>query len=406
MPTNKLTDLKCNAAKKRDRLYKLSDGGNLYLVVHPSGGRYWRFRFVWPGLDIDGKHIKKQRECALGTYPDVPLALARKRRDQAKQHIAAGRDPVKEFQNQRAAQRDSHVATFRAEAKHWWDKRVDREQWTSKNAEHIWRSFEKHLFPKIGNRPVADITPVEMYQVLEALPGKMPITMYRRAFAVFRSAKTRGKTKDNPADIDTDDLIVPKSKGFAYLDFDEIPECIRRIEADSSSRQLQIACLMLIHTFLRRSELRLVMWAHVDRKNRLLHIPGHIMKNKRDFEVPLTDEVIALLDELETMTGDHPFLFPHRDHPNKKPMADKGIYSVFERIGYKGKTTLHGFRKTASTALNNAGYHYDAIERQLDHVDASVRGIYNKAQYMEQRRELMEAWSRGVVTGRVVSAKA
>jgi len=405
MAINKLTDLQCNAAKPHSSTYKLSDGGSLYLVIHHNGGKYWRLRFGWWRPDDDRNPKKKQRELALGTYPAVTLRQAREGAAKAKQHLAAGRDPVVEFQKEKAKRRDQLVATFRSEAKIWWDKRVEKGKWTPKHSEHIWRSFERHIFPHIGDRSVTDIPSPDILRILEGLSGQMPIRMHQRVFAVFRSAKTRGKIKDNPAEIDTDELVTPQKGEFAYLEFKDVPEYLRKLDADTCSPQLRIACKMLVHTFLRRNELRLVMWAHVDWEEKLLHLPGHVMKNKRDFEVPLTPEVIDLLDELAPMTGDSPFLFPHRDSPNTKPMGDSSMALVLNRIGYRGLATLHGFRKTASTTLNNAGYHKDAIERQLDHVDVSVRGVYNKAQYMEHRRVAMEAWSNAIITGEIVKRK-
>lgn len=402
-PLNKLTDLECQAAKPGDP--RLSDGGSLYLLPHKNGQKYWQFRFNWlrPGEDGNGKKV--QRNAGLGVYPETSLALARKKRTKARNWLAEGKDPILEFQKEREAKRDSQLSTFRAVAKAWWDTNVGRNKWTEHHSQSIWRSLEAHIFPRFGSRPVDDISQVEVYKVLQALDGQMPIRMKGRVSAVFRYAKTRGLTKDNPADIDADDLVVSKTRHYKALAFDEIPEFLSKVKADDCSRQLEIACILLIHLFLRRNEVRRLRWSYLDKKKRLLQVPGEDMKMDRDHEVPLSDEVIALLDELESITGDYPFLFPHRDRPHLEPMGESSMYSVLVRTGYQGKCTLHGFRTTASSALNNAGYNGDAIERQLAHKDSSVRGIYNKAQYMEERRTLMEAWSKAVATGEMDRAK-
>jgi len=383
---DKLNDQKIRQAQGKERAYKLSDGAGMFLLVTPASQKYWRLKYRFGG---------KEKTLALGVYPDVTLATARIKRKAARELLDAGKDPglVKKEQKRQVAMRVGN--TFEGMAREWHSQQKHR--WTPKHAGQVLISLELNVFPALGARPIAEITPAELLDVLRIMERRGALELVARVLqrcnAVFRYAIASCRLESNPARDLKGALKPPQKKHYASLSAEDLPEFLDKLDQYDGHRMTQLAIRLLMLTFVRTGELRAAQWQEFDIDKRLWRIPAERMKMGVEHLVPLSDQVIECLAELREISGYYALLFPGRNNVNKPISENTVLYGLY-RMGYHGRATGHGFRSTASTILNEMGFPSDAIERQLAHGEQDkVRAAYNKALYLDKRTEMMQGWA-------------
>ncbi|MBA0195488.1 tyrosine-type recombinase/integrase [Pectobacterium brasiliense] len=378
-------------AKPQDKEYKLTESAGLYLLIKPNGAKHWRLKYRVAG---------KEKKLSIGVYPDISLAEARLKREEARKIVASGSDPSEQKQVERQAKKINIDNTFKAIALEWHEYK--RPNWSKGYAEDLMEAFENDIFPDIGKRPVAEVKPLEMLTSLRKLEKCGVLDKLRKirqaCNQVFRYAIVTGRAENNPASELASALPPPKSTHYPHLLPDELPDFLRALSTYSGSKVTQLATRILMLTGVRTIELRQAEWKEFDFEKGLWEIPKERMKMRRPHLVPLSDQVIDALQQLYAVTGRYNLVFPGRNDITK-PMSEASINQVLKRIGYHGKATGHGFRHTMSTILHEQGYNTAWIELQLAHVDKNtIRGTYNHAQYLEQRRGMLQ-WYGDFVDG-------
>ncbi|EMZ7257304.1 tyrosine-type recombinase/integrase [Salmonella enterica] len=379
----KLTIRQIDTQKPRDKAFKLSDGGGLYLLINPNGSRYWRLKYRFAG---------KEKLLAIGVYPDITLAQARSRREEAKKLLGEGKDPTQERKLDKLSREIEVESSFEAIAREWYKRRFDN--WSVSYREEMMRTFEKDVFPFIGHRPIKDIKPLELLAVLSKLEERGATEKARkvrqRCGEVWKYAVITGRAEYNPAPDLASALVSHEKEHYAFLTKEELPDFLRILETYSGSILVKIAMKLTMLTGVRPGELRKAEWSEFDFEKFIWNVPKERMKMKRPHMVPLSSQAIVLLNQLRPITSISGLLFPGRNDP-KKPMSDMALTVLVRRIGYAGRVTGHGFRHTMSTILHEQGFNSAWIELQLAHVDKnSIRGTYNHAQYLDGRREMMQ----------------
>ncbi|BEM84918.1 integrase [Serratia marcescens] len=378
-----LTDIKVKTAKPMDKAYKLTDGGGMYLLVKPNGSKYWRLKYRFVG---------KEKMLSIGVYPDVSLADARQKRDEARKILAAGGDPGEVKKADKLAQKLSTENTFEAIAREWHKQKADR--WSLRYRDEIIDTFEKDIFPYLGRRPIAEIKPMELLETLRRLEKRGALEKMRkvrqRCGEVFRYAIVTGRAEYNPAPDLATALATPKKTHFPFLTAEELPYFIKDLAGYTGSVITKTATQIIMHTGVRTQELRFARWQDIDFEKRLWEVPPEVMKMKRPHIVPLSEQVMELFQSLKPITGMYTLVFVGRND-RTKPISKESVNQVIELLGYKGRLTGHGFRHTMSTILHEQGFNSAWIETQLAHVDKNaIRGTYNHAHYLEGRREMMQ----------------
>ncbi|HID4156251.1 TPA: tyrosine-type recombinase/integrase [Citrobacter koseri] len=379
----KLNARQVDAAKPREKAYKLADGAGLYLEVVPSGSRYWRMKYRFNG---------KEKRIAFGVYPAVSLAQARALRDEAKKKLAEGIDPSFAKKEEKLVRDVQLNNTFQAVALEWHGTKVSR--WSEGYASDIIEAFNKDIFPYIGQLPVNDIKPLVLLNVLRRMESRGATEkakkVRQRCSEVFRYAIVTGRAEYNPAADLTSAMSGHESKHYPFLTVEELPEFFKALAGYTGSPLVVLAARLLILTGVRTGELRGAFWSEFDLEKAVWEIPTERMKMKRPHLVPLSTQALEIVQQLKVMSGRYPLVFPGRNDP-RKTMSEASINQVFKRIGYTGKVTGHGFRHTMSTILHEEGFNTAWIETQLAHVDKNaIRGTYNHALYLEGRREMMQ----------------
>ncbi|WNK23065.1 MULTISPECIES: tyrosine-type recombinase/integrase [Providencia] len=379
----KLTVKQIDSSKPKEKDYKLSDGGGLYLLVKTNGGKYWRLKYR-----IDGK----EKLLAIGIYPTVTLADARRKRDDAKRLLADGIDPNQQRKEQKQASKIDSVNTFKNIALEWYEGRKDR--WSVGYRDDMMDAFEKDVFPYIGNRPIAEIKPMELLEVLSIMEKRGATEKLKkvrqRCSEVWKYAIITGRAEYNPAPDLASAFVPHKREHYAHLSVSELPEFLSSIDKYMGSQIVRVALRVLILTGVRPGELRKAEWSEINFDTGVWEIPAEKMKMCRPHIVPLSEQVIDLLKQIHPISGSYQYIFPSRiDY--RKHISDMALNTMIRRMGYSGRATGHGFRHTMSTILHEQGYNTAWIETQLAHVDKnSIRGTYNHAQYIDGRREMLQ----------------
>lgn len=379
----KLNARQVDAAKPREKAYKLADGAGLYLEVVPSGSRYWRMKYRFNG---------KEKRLAFGVYPAVSLAQARALRDEAKKKLAEGIDPSFAKKEEKLVRDVQLNNTFQAVALEWHGTKVSR--WSEGYASDIIEAFNKDIFPYIGQLPVNNIKPLVLLNVLRRMESRGATEkakkVRQRCSEVFRYAIVTGRAEYNPAADLTSAMSGHESKHYPFLTVEELPDFFKALTGYTGSPLVVLAARLLILTGVRTGELRDAFWSEFDLEKAVWEIPAERMKMKRPHLVPLSTQALEIVQQLKVISGQYPLVFPGRNDP-RKTMSEASINQVFKRIGYTGKVTGHGFRHTMSTILHEEGFNTAWIETQLAHVDKNaIRGTYNHALYLEGRREMMQ----------------
>ncbi|MBD2782105.1 tyrosine-type recombinase/integrase [Xenorhabdus szentirmaii] len=379
----KLTARQVETVKPQDKDFKLSDGGGLYLLIKTNGSKYWRLKYRIAG---------KEKLLAIGTFPLVTLAEARKKRDEAKKLIAEGIDPNQDKKQKKLAAKGEINNTFESIAREWYEQLKDR--WSVGYRTDMMSAFENDVFPYIGHRPITEIKPLELMEVLSRMEKRGATEKLKkvrqRCGEVWRYAIITGRAEYNPAPDLASAFIPHKREHYPHLNVNELPEFLKSIDKHMGSQVVRHALRILILTGLRPGELRNLEWSEVSLEKRTIEISAERMKMRRPHCVPLSDQVVTLFQQLIPISGDYQYVFPSRIN-YKKPISEMAMNVMMKRMGYGGRATGHGFRHTMSTILHEQGYNTAWIEIQLAHIDKnSIRGTYNHAQYLEGRREMLQ----------------
>lgn len=373
-----LTDKRVRDAKPSEKPYKLTDGEGMYLLVAPTGAKSWCMKYRFAG---------KEKKLTLGKYPSVSLSDARKERFAAKETLEKGFDPAK-------ARYSSKSETFEQEAEAYFESK--RRALADVTINRNLGRFKLHVFPTIGHMQPAQITEEHILQIARDIEkhgtlftGKKCISLIAQ---VFKWLRVNGKVRHNPAADMTGAVRSYKPKNNPHLSEKELPEFVRKLTAYTGGPVTRLAALFLLHTFVRTSEMRFARWEEIDENKKQWRIPAERMKMQRPHIVPLSSQVLDLLNQAAQYSDGKGFIFPAPTRTGT--LSENAILYVIDGLGYKGRITGHGFRGTASTILNEHGFGVDAIERQLAHAKgSSVRAAYNHAQYLPERTAMMQWWS-------------
>jgi len=383
-----LTDIKIKQAKPREKSYKISDERSLYLEVAPSGGKWWRLKYRFDG---------KEKRLSLGVYPDVGLALARERRDEARKLVANGVDPSIQRKAKKLARSEANANSFEVVTREWFEKQ--KTVWSESHADKIIRRLERDVFPWLGKRPIADIKPMELLTVLRRIESRVVETAHRakqNCGQVFRYAVATGRAeRDITADL-RGALTPWREEHFASItDPEKIGPLLRDIYAYKGTFEVQCCLRIAPHVFVRPAELRLAEWREFDLDAARWDIPAVRMKMDQPHIVPLSAQVVEILRELHPLTGDDVFVFKGRQ-PGKA-LSNNTTNKALRTMGYSTQDDItgHGFRAMARTVLDEVlGFRIDWIEHQLAHMVRDTNGrAYNRTAHLEGRRQMMQAWS-------------
>lgn len=375
-----LTVKQIEAAKPKDKPYRLLDANGLYLYVPVSGKKVWQLRYKLAG---------KEKVMTVGKYPFVSLQEARDKAFLARKEVSEGVDPIKE---KKGAAADN---TFEAIYREWYAHK--RSVWSEQYGDEIGRMFESDILPLIGHMQPEEIEPMVMLKVIRLFEERGAMERAnkarRRCGEVFRYAIVTGRAKYNPAPDLADAMKGYRKKNFPFLPAEQIPEFNKALAGFPGSPVSKAATMVLQYTALRTKELRSMLWANVDFEARLITIDESVMKGRRQHVVPMSDQVIEILKSLKPITGMSQYVFSGRNSKDKS-ISENTVLGVIRYIGYDGLASGHGFRHQFSTILHDHNWPSEAIERQLAHTDRNnIRGIYNHAQYLDKRREMMQWWA-------------
>ncbi|CAQ84820.1 MULTISPECIES: tyrosine-type recombinase/integrase [Photorhabdus] len=379
----KLTDLAIKRAKPKEKAYTLADGNGLSLLIDTKGSKGWRYRYQFAG---------KTKMISLGVYPVVTLTEARAKRDEARKLVANGINPSEARKAEKTAAINQTEHTFKNIALEWYNSRKDR--WSVGYREDMMSAFENDVFPYIGDRPIAEIKPLELLEVLSIMEKRGTTEKLKkvrqRCGEVWKYAIITGRAEYNPAPDLASAFIPHKREHYAHLSVGELPEFLRSIDKYMGSQIVRTALRILILTGVRPGELRKAEWSEIDLDKAIWEISAEKMKMRRAHIVPLSEQVINLLKQIQPISGSYQYVFPSRTD-YRKHLSDMALNTMIRRMGYSGRATGHGFRHTMSTILHEQNYPSEWIETQLAHVDKnSIRGTYNHAQYLDGRREMLQ----------------
>lgn len=398
-----LTDTKCEAARPREKDYPLFDGQGLFLLVKKTGGKVWRFKYKRP----DGRPAL----ATFGSYPAVGLKAARGKRSAALENLAAGIDPMthaKEAKIQAAADR---LQTFELMGREW--HAANARKWSPGHANTVMRRLENHLFPDLGSRPVAELKARDLIPPLKAAEARESLDLAGRLRnyqeGILRYAVQHGYLESNPARDLAGITAAPKTTHRPALPLNRLPELLKKIDADTGRSLTKLALKVTLHVFIRSSELRFARWSELDLRRAMWEIPPereaiedvkHSVrgsKMKSAHLVPLSRQSLALMSELQALTGKHQLIFTG-DQKSWKPMSENTVNKALRRMGYNTQVDVcgHGFRTMACSALVESGlWSRDAVERQMSHQERdTVRAAYiHKAEMIEERRLMVQWWA-------------
>lgn len=376
-----LSDTKIRNAKTG----RLSDGQGLYLLVKSKGKGWWRFDYR-----INGK-----RKClSMGTYPDVSLSAARDKRAEARKLVAQNIDPSEQRKKEKQAR--TGADTFESVARLWVTAQAA--DWSDGHAKRVLGRLEKDVFPVIGSKPAGEVTAADMIALVRRIEARGATYTANRArrdcSKVFGFAIAHGDAERDPAADIKGAMSATKTKHFASItDPKAVGGLLRAIDGFDGHFVTKCALQLAPLVFVRPGELRSAEWSEIDFEKAEWRIPADKMKSRRVHIVPLSTQAIGILQELHKLTGQGRYLFPSV-RTDSRPMSENTLNAALRRLGYtKDEMTAHGFRSMASTLLNEQGYNFDWIERQLAHAEKnSVRAAYNYADYLQERKQMMQEW--------------
>lgn len=384
-----LTAVAVRNAKPRAKPYKLGDSLGLFLLVQPSGGKLWRMKYR-----LDGR----EKKLGIGMYPEVSLAEARKRRDKAREQLAAGADPSREKQQEKYRAKIAAANTFGDVAQEFIDKR--RREGLSASTADKSEYYISRMGPAFARLPISSIAPPDILAVLRRIEAKRNYETARRvlqlAGRVFRYAVATARLTSDPSRDLRGALTAPTPKHYgAIIEAKRAGELLRAIDGYEGHVLTKLAMQLAPHVFVRPGELRHAEWDEIDLEGALWTIPATKMKMRKVHLVPLSRQSVEIFGRTHAITGPSGYVFPSIRTP-ARPMSENTINAGLRRLGFTGdEMTAHGFRAMASTLLNESGkWSPDAIERALAHGDEDrVRAAYHRGAHWKERVEMAQWWS-------------
>ena len=385
MPSDKLTELGIKKSKSSIKEKKLYDGKGLYLLLHTNGSKYWRVKY---------RFLDKEKVFSLGVWPNISLTDARKIRNEVKIVLKSGQDPNVVKNNILLNKQVDQLNTFKAVADEWL--LIKEKEWKQNNFQDVKRAIENHLYPDLGHRPLSEITSAELLLVLKKIEGQGKYEATRRARqkceAIFRYANLSQRCENNPASNLKGALASPKKKKFNALNPEELPEFLIKLNEYNGSIITKLALRLVLFTLARTAEIRFATWNEFDLESSepLWRVPKERMKMGIEHHVSLSSQALRVIKQVRKYSeGDH-YVFHQINNPNK-PMSENTMLYAIYRMGYRSHATVHGFRATISTLLNENEYNADVIERLLSHQEKNkVRDSYNRAEYLPQRKKYLQ----------------
>lgn len=395
-----LTDTKVRSAKPEAKEYSLVDGDGMFLLMHPNGSKYWRFRFRFGG---------KQHLMAFGVYPETSLADARQKREEARRLVAAGIDP-REHKRAVKEEQAKEVITFESVARDW---HASNQKWSESHSDRVLKSLEDNLFDAIGKRNIAELKTRDLLIPIKAveISGRLEVAarLQQRTTAIMRFAVQSGLIDYNPAQEIAGAVATAKRQHRAALELNFIPELLHRIDTYTGRPLTRLAVELALLVFIRSSELRFARWSEVDFDNSMWTIPGEReplegvkhshrgSKMRTTHLVPLSSQALAILEKIKNISGNRELIFVG-DHDLRKPMSENTVNKALRVMGYDTKVEVcgHGFRTMACSSLIESGlWSKDAVERQMSHQERnSVRAAYiHKAEHLGERRLMLQWWA-------------
>lgn len=377
-----LTIKAIESAKPKEKAYKLPDFESLYLYITPSGTKSWRYDYQFNG---------KRKTLTIGKYPYISLSDARNEKDLARQLLAHGRDPSIERKKKALLSNIAQGNTFSKITMEWFENR--KRSWSLNTRKIMLAYFERDIFPYIGDMEISQIKPIEMLNCLKQIENRGALEvakkMRQRCTEVFQYAIITERAENNPARELAKAMVTRTPKNYAFLMEDDMREFMKALQTYSGNVLVRYATELLILTAVRTMELLRCKWGYVNFEKSYILLPEEIIKKGRTHLIPLSRQAANILKFLHPITGHCDFIFPGRNN-NHSPMSNGAILGLIKRLGFANRATGHGFRHQFSSILNEHGFNRDWIEKQLNHEEGNVRGIYNHAQYLEGRRDMMQ----------------
>ncbi|WP_272521609.1 integrase [Providencia sp. PROV202] len=386
--TKPLTDTEIKAAKPQDKDYQLYDGDGLTLLIKSSGSKLWQFRYYRP-------YTKQRTKQSFGAYPAVTLSDARKLRAESRSLLAKDIDPQEYQKDQVRNSQEAKTNTFQLVAERWWE--VKKSTVTEDYGNDIWRSLERDVFPAIGDISVTDIKAHILVQAIQPVQARGALETVRRLCQrineVMIYAQNTGLIDAVPSINIGKAFEKPKKKNMPSIPPDQLPKLMQTMRTASISLSTRCLFMWQLLTISRPAEAAEARWDEINFETKEWKIPAARMKMNREHTVPLSDAALAILELMKPLSGNREFIFPSRIKPTQ-PMNSQTVNAALKRAGFGGVLVSHGLRSIASTALNEQGFPPDVIEAALAHVDKNeVRRAYNRSDYLEQRRPMMQWWA-------------
>lgn len=395
-----LTDIKVRSAKPQEKEYTLVDGDGMFLLIHPNGSKYWRFRFRFGG---------KQHLMAFGVYPETSLADARQKREEARKLVAAGIDP-REHKRAVKEEQAKEAITFESVAREW---HAANKKWSEEHSRRVLKSLEDNLFPTIGKRSIDSFSTRDLLvpiKVVEAT-GRLEVAsrLQQRTNAIMRYAVQSGLIDYNPAQEMAGAVASSNRVHRPALELKRLPELLHRIDSYIGRPLTRLAVELTLLIFIRSSELRFARWSEIDFERAMWTIPAEreaiegVKHSQRGSKmrtphlVPLSRQALEILKQVHKFSGERDFVFVG-DHNPHKPMSENTVNKALRVMGYDTKVEVcgHGFRTMACSSLIESGlWSRDAVERQMSHMERnSVRAAYiHKAEHLDERRLMLQWWA-------------
>lgn len=385
--TKPLTNTEVKQARPKAKEYNLADGGGLYLRVKPNGTKLWLYNYFKP-------FTKKRSNISLGQYPKLSLGKARDFRQEYQSLLIQNVDPRDSRIEQEASGKQAHSNTFEVVYRKWLKTKDG--VWSDSYRTRLTKAVELHILPSLGNIPIHKLNAPDTIKLLEPLADRKALETVRKLCRwtneVMVFATNTGLVDANRLAGIGKAFQAPKVTNRPTIKPGELPKFLADLEQAGNDITVKCQILWLLNTLVRPGEGAGTRWDEIDLDNKLWEIPAERMKKRRPHIVPLTDQMLSILEIMKPISQHREYVFPSRNHP-REPINKESANMAIKRMGYKGRLVAHGLRSLASTTLNEQEFPQDVIEAALAHVDQNaIRGIYNRAEYIEQRRVMLQWW--------------
>ena len=382
--TKLLTDARINALKPKDARYRITDSGGLLLEVMPSGTKVWRYRYQLHGV--------RQPTLTIGPYPEISLKAARKQRDAWAELVAHGESPKRAVQ----AAKVERLNTVAAFADNWLEEQLEGKSGSYQKT--MRRIMDKDVLPWLGGMPLMEVKPSDVLELCDRIKArgapKMALVTRNALKRMYDYAIARQLAETNPAAALVARFIAVEESRDRVLSGEEIGQVLRAVYQSDVRRSLRLALHLLAITMVRKSELIQATWSEFDLDAGIWDIPAERMKKNKPHRVYLSRQALEMLQELKILAGHSKFLFPSSRSREDRPIGRSTLNQAVNSLSLDVQHfVLHDFRRTASTHLHEMGYPSDAIEKALAHKIVGIKGVYNRAEYAEQRKTVLQAWS-------------